>query len=198
MKERVARITNWLKDVYNYDKELKKFNRFFRENEKPNGALTRPGIDLDPTIRAVLTVRDFPIQKNYLAGDTLTEEQMQKLRHALLFSLRGNYEINSLSEREGVSVGISLEDNDAHTYLSTNTATTVAFLKYFNGYIDRYQEASSIKTNQEVEFPQIVLDFPKATPAQSRQSKLYIFIRLPSQDVDKRFTKMILPLINSN
>src|SRR3989344_8136429 len=198
MKERVARITNWLKDVYNYDKELKKFNRFFRENEKPNGALTRPGVDMDPTIRAVLTVRDYPIQKNYLAGDTLTEEQMQKLRHALLFSLRGNYDINSLSEREGVSVGISLEDNDARAYLSTNAATTVAFLRYFNGYIDRYQETSSIKTNQRLEFPRVVLDFPKATPVESRQSLLYIFIKAPSQDVDKRFTKMILPLINSN
>ena len=195
MKERVVLIANWLKDAYSYNKELKRFNRFFREHEKPNGALTKPGGDINPTIRALLTVDSFPIVKNHLVGNPLTEEQMRKLRHAFWFSLRGNYEINPLSERDGVNVGISLEDNDARAYLSTNAATTVAFLKYFNGYNHRHQEASSIKTNQGLGFPQVVLDFPKATPVESRQSLLYIFVQAPSRDVDKRFTKMILPLI---
>ena len=197
MKERVIRITNWLKDAYVYDREISKFNRFFRQSEKPNGVLTQPGKDISPTVRALITAKNrIPILTNYLVGDAITEEQMQRLRHAVFFSLRGNYDISPFPEREGVRVGISLEDSEAHSCLSTNTGTAVAFLKYFNGHLYRYQQSSSIETNEGNNFPQVTLDFSKANSVPSSQRQLYIFIQPAFREMeDKRFTKMILPLI---
>lgn len=196
MKERVIKIANFLRVAYIYDSELSRFYRFFSVSEKPNGVLTRPGKDISPTARSLITARNHvPIIKNYLVGDAITEEQMQRLRHAVFFSLRGNYEESPLPERKGVRVGISLEDNDANSHLLSNIASTVAFLRYFDGHLDRYQRSSSIKDSNG-NFPRVTLDFPKAMSATSRQSQLYIFIQPASpKDFDTRFTKMILPLI---
>lgn len=192
--ERISGIVNWLSYERNLYKELRKFNKFFLGNEKPNEVLTKNGEAINPLTLSLITAKDrVPIIINSLLGDPLPAEQQQRIRHAILFSLTGNYDVNPLSEKEGIEVGITLENNDAQNYLSRNLNNMVAFLRYWDGKREQHKESSAITISQGNDPPRIVLDFPQTNEALSRNNRLYIYTRPASiKDVDRRFTRIIL------
>lgn len=192
--ERISSIASWLKRELDRYRELQRFNKFFRGNEKTNGILTKPSEEVNPLTLGLITARNsFPIIKNYLLGDPLSEEEQQRVKHAILFSLRGNYDINPLPVGEGVRIGITLENNDAQTYLSRNINNSVAFLRYWDGKREQHKESSSIMINQENHPPQIVLNFLQTNEVPPKHSRLYLYTRPASiEDIDRRFTRMIL------
>lgn len=190
--EIISNIANFVRDT----KEYNRFRRFFLPREKPNGILTKQGGKVSPLTRGLITAKNsFPIVKSFLLGDTLSEEEQQRIKHAILFSFRGTYYINNLPEEIGTRVGITLENNDAHTYLSNNTNSTLAFLDYFDGRSYRCKESSSIKTYRDNDDSRVVFDFPQIKDIPTTSSRLYIYTRpISAKNIDRRFTKMILLL----
>ena len=199
LKERISSLRNWFKYELEWQKETDWFHEFFVGIECPNGVLTKPGEEIHPLQRGLITaVGSFGLMKKVVEGKTLSEEQRRRVREAAwLTSLSGNYTLEALPEREGVRVGITLENNEALKYLSSsaNTGSIVVFLSYHDGRRYRYKESSSIKAVLDESSPGIIFDFFEPHEAPTRDVRLFIYTQpLDVKNINPKFSRIRLLL----
>lgn len=196
--EKLFGLRNWLKQERDRLEELKRFNEFFTGIEDPNGILTKAGEKIHPLHRGLITARgSLGLKIKMLKGKTLSDEERKRVREAVwLTSLTGNYTLEPFPEG-GIRVGITLENNQALSYLSSNADANniVAFLSYRDTKNYRHKESSSIKTAQEENDLHIVFDFPQVHEVPTRNTVLFIYSQLHDvRNIDRRFCKLQLLL----
>lgn len=196
--ERFSSLRNRLKYELDWLKESNRFNKFFAGIEDPNGILTKAGEEIYPLHRGLITVRgSFRLMKKAVDGKTLSDEERKRVREAAwLTSLTGNYTLDPLPEG-GIKVGITLESNEARSYLSNNANidTMVAFLSYRDTKHFRFKESSSIKTVQQEDNSHIIFDFPGVNETPTVGTRLFVYTRpLDVKNIDPRFLRISLLL----
>lgn len=196
--ERFSGLRNWLNQERDRLKEFKRFNEFFTGTEDPNGVLTKAGEEIHPLRRGLMTASgSFALMKKIVEGKTLSEKERERVRKAAwLTSLSGNYTLEPLPEG-GVRVGITLESNEASSYLSSNANANnmVAFLSYRDTNNYRHKESSSINTAQEENNSHIIFDFPQVHEVPTINTQLFIYSQLhDAKNTNRRFCKLKLLL----
>lgn len=199
LAERLSTLKNWLKYELEWYEEVNWFNKFFVDTMSPNGVLTKPGEEIDPLHRGLITAKgSFNLMNKLVRGKTLSEEERERAREAVwITSLSGNYTLDQLTEREGVGVGITLENNEALKYLSSNAdkGTTVAFLSYWDRKHYQYKESSSVKIIQKDNKSWVIFDFPEPYKMPTVDTKLFIYTSpLDITNINPRFSRLTLLL----
>lgn len=180
-----------------WQKEINRFNRAFGFEINPNGVLTKPGEEIHPLHRGLITAGlSFSSRRKIIKGENLPEKERRQVREAAwLKSISGTYSLN-LPPEGGVNVAITIDNNEALSYLTANadTNTMVAFLTYRDKRYYRYKESKRIGVIKE-NGTWLTYAFPQVQEDPTKHTSLCIYTRpLDDNKINAKFSRLNLLL----
>jgi len=195
--EIIRTFGNSISNEVRWHKELYRFHRTFGYEIIPNGVLTKPGEEIHPLHRGLLTAGlPFSSIHKINKGENLPEEERRQVIEAAWLSISGTYSLN-LPPEGGVNVAITIDNNEALTYLTANADknTMVASLNYRNKRHFRYEESKSIGVTKDENGTWLTYAFPKVQEDPTVDTSLYICTRpLDNNKVNAKFSRLNLLL----
>ena len=171
IEQRIKSIREFTAGLRLENSEYGKFTKYFFQANL-SGVLIPPGVELSPfEIGLMIVDRNGQIRIDKKNGIEPCRDDMQRIRTAAVYSIDGTYSLGIINDN--FTVGISIDNPDALSYIKENADVVAAFLQYSEGRFKRYPSTQEI----QVENDDIICTFPQVTKLPESVRSIHIYTR---------------------